>query len=339
MNKKSLKKVIVLLMLLVLFIAVSIYGYFYFQREQSDFHDYEEMPKVQVVNEDSSNRAYAVMINNLGVARPYHSGLQDAYLVYEMIVEGGITRYLALFHDKSTERIGPIRSARPYYLDYVMENDAYFVHWGFSEQAKSDISKFAIQNINGLYQDQYFWKDTSLKVSTEHTAFTSMDKLQNASNELGFQMEREKDFLFHYSVEDVNFGENALLANRVIIPYSKGTVTSYVYDPEKKVYQRFVNDEAHIDYVSKEQYVVKNIITYQVKNRSIDSYGRQELSNTGQGDGYYISNGMAIPIKWSKKTRESQTVYTMLDGSEIQVNDGNTWIQIQPDNQEISILE
>ena len=80
----------------------------------------EEEPTVQIVDLNSTSRPYAVMINNLGAARPYHTGLQDAYLVYEIVVEGGITRYLALFKDKTNEVVGNVRSARHYYIDYVL---------------------------------------------------------------------------------------------------------------------------------------------------------------------------------------------------------------------------
>ena len=85
------------------------------------------------------------MINNLNEARPYQSGLQDAYIVYEMIVEGGITRMMALFKDQNTSRIGPVRSSRHYYLDYALENDAIYVHFGWSPQAQTDISRLIYQ--------------------------------------------------------------------------------------------------------------------------------------------------------------------------------------------------
>ena len=99
-----------------------------------------EVKKLKIVDEESKSRPYAIMINNLGVARPLQSGLQDAYIIYEMIVEGGLTRYMALFMDQNTERIGSIRSARHYYIDYALENDAIYVHHGKSPQAQEDFS-------------------------------------------------------------------------------------------------------------------------------------------------------------------------------------------------------
>ena len=93
-----------------------------------------------------------------------------------MVVEGGITRMMAVFKDAKTTQIGTVRSSRPYYLDYVLENDAIYVHFGWSEEAETKINNLKINNINGLY-DAPFWRDNSLDVSTEHTVYTSMDKL------------------------------------------------------------------------------------------------------------------------------------------------------------------
>lgn len=108
--------------------------------------------------------------------------------------------------------------------------------------------------------------------------------------------------------------------------------SSYEYDSETKTYKRFVNNKKHTDYVTEKQYTFKNIITYQVKNTSIpgDTSGRQDLNTVGSGNGYFITNGYAVPITWSKSSRSSQTIYKHQNGDEIIVNDGNTFIQIQP---------
>lgn len=301
--------------------------------------------KLSIVDENSKTRPYAVMINNHSTARKYHAGLQDAYIVYEFIVEGGITRFLALFRDVNVEKIGSVRSARHYFLDYALENDAIYVHWGWSPQAESDIKKLKINNINGLtYEGTYFYRDKELKklkVSTEHTGFTNTEMLDTAAKKLKYNRDMNKELLLNYSVDDINLNnrENAIIANNVEIKYSNGFKSSYVYDKENMVYKRFVNDKEHTDYGTKKQYTFKNIITYQVKNYTIkgDTSGRQEFENIGSGTGYYITNGYAVKINWKKESRSSQTKYTYEDGTEINVNDGNTFIQIQPMNQELTI--
>ena len=298
-----------------------------------------EEKKVQIVDTESTSRPFAVMINNISVARPLQSGLQDAYIIYEMIVEGGITRYMALFLDQNTERIGSVRSARHYYLDYALENDAIYCHHGQSDQAQADFNKGLVDRIvvdNG----NTGWRDKNLNVSTEHTLFTSIAKLKNGVGKK--RTERNKDLLLDYSVDSLDLAsmENATVANEVSIKYSNATTSSYTYDADTKVYKRFVNGKEHKDYVTKEQYTFKNIITYQVNNYNLNDgsgKGRQGLDNIGSGTGYYISEGYAVPITWEKKDRASQTIYKFADGTDLKVNDGNTFIQIQPKGESLKI--
>ena len=92
----------------------------------------KKIEKIKIVDPDSNSRPIAIMINNNKAVWGYQAGIQDAYIVYEMIVEGGITRMMAIFKDKDTARVGSVRSARHYYLDYALENDDIFVHFGWS---------------------------------------------------------------------------------------------------------------------------------------------------------------------------------------------------------------
>lgn len=294
---------------------------------------------LKIVDLNSKTRPYAIMINNLGVARPLQSGLQDAMIIYEMIVEGGLTRYMAVFQDQNTERIGSIRSARHYFLDYALENDAIYVHHGNSPQAAADFKTLNIDRIS-VDASKTGWRDKSLNVSTEHTLFTNIAKLNNGVGNK--RKTRNKDFLLNYSETpiDLSTKEGAIKANNIEITYSGSVKSSYEYDESAQNYKRSVNGKAHTDYVTKKQYTFKNIITYQVSNTSLnDGSGkdRQTLDNIGSGEGYYITNGYAVPITWSKSSRSSQTVYKYKDGTEIDVNDGNTFIQIQPKGKNLII--
>lgn len=293
---------------------------------------------VKIVDVNSSSRPYAVMINNVDDARKLQSGLQDAYIVYEMMVEGGITRYLALFLDRNTERIGSIRSARHYYLDYALENDAIYVHHGYSPQSKVDWNNLGVDRIE--VSDTYTgWRDKSVSKTYEYTLFTNIEKLEKGIGNK--RVERNNDLLLNYSADEIDLSsmEGAVVANNIDIRYSSGTRNKYIYDKDNKVYMRSVNDKEQLDYVTKEQLSVKNIIVYSVKYSNIvgDTSGRKTIDNIGSGEGYYISNGYAVPITWSKSSRSSQTIYKYKDGKEITVNDGNTFIQIQPSGQALNI--
>lgn len=300
-----------------------------------------EESKLKTVDINSKTRPFAVMINNLSTARPYHTGFQDAYMVYEIIVEGGITRYMALFKDTYPEVVGSVRSSRHYYLDYALENDAYYVHWGWSPQAEADIKTLGVNNINGLTNGKPYFFRKDLPISSEHRGFANLQEMVKLVNDKGYRSSTNKPLLLKYSVDDIDISSNKDVkdASKVDLKYSSSFVSNYVYDAETKVYKQFVNNKEHTDYETKKQYTVKNIITYQVANETIDGggKGRQEIDNIGSGKGYFITLGKAVPITWEKKSRTEQTVYRYMDGTEITVNDGNTWIHIVPESGNISI--
>ncbi|MGN1378805.1 MAG: DUF3048 domain-containing protein [Bacilli bacterium] len=350
--KKNKKKVIIILVIVLLISIVSLLLIFkdkLFSKETVNNIDINENltkdePKVNIVDLDSNSRPFAVMINNLNEARQVQSGLSDAYLVYEIIVEGGITRYLALFKDVDVSRIGSIRSARHYYIDYVLENDAIYVHWGWSPQAQEDIKLLKINNINGLtYEGKYFYREnpiSPIKIASEHTGFTNTELLNNAVDKLGYRTETNKGLLLTYSPTSVDLSsfDSVQDANKLKIVYSNYITNTYEYDVDKKVYNRYVNKSEQIDKNTDEPITVKNIIVYSINNYTIagDSKGRQFLDNIGSGEGYYISEGKIIKINWEKESREKQTKYTYEDGTQLIVNDGNTFIQIIPKTGNIS---
>ncbi len=349
MRKKRFKfKKILIMILLFLIIGGLIYGGISVFDNEKDINSNDKneeekevvVPEVQIVDVNSKSRPIGVMINNIGAARPYHTGLQEAYLVYEIVVEGGITRYLALYKDNFPETVGSVRSARHYFLDYVMENDAFYVHWGWSPQAQSDIKSLGIDNLNGLSMGAPYFFRKNLNVSSEHTGFTNLAEMKKYVESKDYELETSRGLLLDYSATSVSLGESATDATKVNLKYSEYFVTNYVYDSSTNVYKQYVNDKEHKDYETGKQYTVKNIIAYQVGNNNIsgDSKGRQDLDNIGTGEGYYMTEGKVIPITWEKKTRKSKTIYKNKEtGEKIKVNDGNTWIHIVPNTGNIEI--
>ena len=287
-----------------------------------------EEKKVQIFNGNS--RPIAVMIDNVGSARP-QAGLNEAYIVYEIIVEGNQTRLMALFKDKGLSKIGPIRSSRHYFLDYALENDAIYVHFGWSPRAKSDISKLKINNVNGLTESsKTFWRVRDK--SAPHNAVTSTKKILDVAERKKYRTTSDKESVLNYVVDEINI-EDGEEAKSIVIPYSSSYKVSYEYDEETKRYTRSYNKTVQKDWDKKEIVATKNIIIPFAKNSTLNDgsgKGRQDLSNIGTLDGYYITNGKAIKIECSKSSRSEQTVYKELDGNEIEVNDGNTFIQIVP---------
>jgi len=354
LNKKNKNKPLILLgsflllMIVVSIVLVNVTNIFDDKKESSKnnnnsnetnetMKEEEKEPekKLSIVNLEDKRRPYAVMINNHHAAWP-QAGLSDAYLIYEIMVEGGITRMLALFtQDKDVEKIGSIRSARHNYLDYAMENDAIYVHFGWSYVAEEHIPKLGINHIDGnTFASKYFYRDKNLNRSTEHTVFTTSDSIKEAIENYKYRNERNKDYLLNYTTDIVDLSkyENSQVASRVSVKYSYYQTSSYEYNEEEQVYYRTMGNTKHTDLVTGEQYKFKNIIVYSVQYNSYEGSILQDLQNIGTGEGYYITNGYAIPIIWEKTKREGETIYKYQDGSEIDVSDGNTFIQIYPSN-------
>lgn len=296
--------------------------------------------KVQVIDLESKSRPYAVMINNNSAVWKYQSGMNEAYIVYEMLVEGGITREMALYKDATTAKIQSVRSSRHYFLDYALENDAIYVHWGWSPQAQSDISSLKINNINGLtYEGSYFFRDSTVKAAYEHRGYTTMEKLKSAAERLKYRTTTDAKSLLAYSAEPIDMAsmDGVVDAKYVEISYSGGYSAKFYYDEETKEYKRSQNNTELIDFTSKERITTHNIIVYNVGYKTMDSYGRQNMTNIGSGTGYYISEGKAIPIKWEKKSRSGKTIYMLPNGEELSVNDGRTYIGLQPTGRTVKI--
>ena len=350
-TKNNGTKILVILVILALVILAVILGSKFLNKESGNAEqangeilqiEEKDKPKIKIVDEDSKTRPFAVMINNNHAAWP-QCGLDDAYLVYEIIAEGGITRMMALFKDKETAKVGSVRSARHYFIDYVQENDAIFIHWGGSPQAYSRISSSAIDAMDGIaLEGSVFFRDRSLKRDYEHTGFVDLKKAKDYAEGKGYNTNTTKDLLLNYSVEPVDMStiENVSTANNVTIRYSDYHTTSYAYDAENKVYNRSMSNKANVDLETGKQYTAKNIIIYKVSNYTLsdgENKGRQELENVGSGEGYFVTEGSVIPITWSKSSHSSQTIYKYQNGEELVVNDGNTFIQICPINGTITI--
>ena len=281
-----------------------------------------------------TSRPIAVMIDNNINAMP-QAGLEEADIVYEIIVEGGESRLMLIMQDKDIERVGPLRSSRHYFLDYALENDAIYVHYGWSPYAKEDISELGVNNINGIYESETaFWRDSNRYAP--HNAVTSTDDILKIAERNEYRLETKKDPVLNYVVEEVNL-EDGKAADTVTIPYSYYNTVEYEYDEDTKTYIRYSRGEKQTDWNTEKTIKTKNIIITFAENWSLDSYGRQEVDNIGTLDGYYITNGKAIKIKCEKKSRKAQTVYKDLEGNEIDVNDGKTFIQICPLNSNVVI--
>ena len=317
-RKKSSNGIRILIVLLILLMIVAgvlvaikfIQGNKIKQTQTSAGVEENKEPEKEVIKLPTTfagkDRPIAVMIDNNINAMP-QAGLLEADLVYEIIVEGGETRMMAVLKGKDVEKIGPVRSSRHYFLDYALENDAIYVHFGWSPQAESDISTMGVNNINGLYYDgSYFWR-VSEKYAPHNAVISTKNILKVAENN-EYRTTSEQKPVLNYVADEIEL-EDGKEAETITIPYSDYNTT-------------------------------KNIIVTFAENYSLNDgsgKGRQGLENIGKLKGYYITNGKAIEITCEKTSRTTQTVYKDLQGNEIKVNDGKTFIQICPLNANVKI--
>ena len=300
----------------------------------------EEVKKVTIIDTDSNTRPYAVMINCHNGALP-QAGLNNAYIVYELMVEGGITRMMALFKDKDVDKIGSIRSARTQYLDYVYENDAIYIHAGGAEDATKRIANEGINDVD--VDGAYGIRDTSLNRAWEHKLFTTTNLIKKGATDKGYRLTTDTKSLLNYTTDEIDptTYQGSSIANNVSIKYSDYRTSNYTYDSSSKTYLRSMNSTKNTDLVTGEQYKVKNILVYAVNYSSYCDHGYclyQKIDNVGTGEGLYITDGYSIPIIWEKSSKNAKTIYKLKEtGKELELNDGNTYIQIYPTSGSLTI--
>lgn len=286
----------------------------------------------------SKARPIALMVDNDNESARPQIGLEDAYIVYEFIVEGGSTRFMALFKDNLPEKVGPVRSSRHYFLDYAMENDAIYAHAGWSPKAANDIKALGINNINGIMGDDgvNYWRDRTYD-NTWHNLYTSIKKLSDyARDKKGYRMETEEKPLIEYYTNDSQL--TGTDTSSVTVSYSPYYKVNLKFNPETTMYERYINSKPHTSQTGN-ILGFKNVVVYQVENFDLpdtENKGRQDIKNIGSGTGYYISNGVRQEIKWEKTERKGKTKFTYAsDGSELKINPGNTMIQVAPKTYDI----
>lgn len=269
-----------------------------------------------------------VMIENAAFdgVRP-QSGLSAASVVYEIIVEGGITRFMAVYAGESADAIGPVRSARDTYLEFASEYNCGYAHAGGSFTAMQAIPRFDMRNIDALYESKYFWRDSN-KYSP-HNLFTNSENLYTAISD-GHSWTDEPVYAVWNFVDDANLpaGETA---NEVNIAFGGSYDVQYVYNTEGKYYERSNGGVVQTDANTGNTLTTRNIVIEAVpEGIYIEGKGRVNFAVTGEGDVYVFRNGVLTKGKWRKADRLDRTRYYDESGNEIALARGNTWVEIVP---------
>jgi hypothetical protein len=294
----------------------------------------KEVSKFNIIDTTSKSRPFAIVINNYPVAMKAQTGLNDAYMIYEFPIEGGYSRSVALFKDKNTSQIGTVRSVRQYHPYFAFENDAILVHWGANHPGYDAISNVGIDHIDELSNSGPFFRKNPYNLATEHTGYTSLSKLKTYVENKKIRSKTDTLPPLNYSNEDIDLSsiKDSKKAKTIELNYSNSYKLKYTYNNETKRYERYYNGKKHDDYISGNVFDTKNIIIAFVKIGKVKDYkdaagtNYLDMTVTGSGKGWYITNGYAREITWTKESKTGQSVYKYTDGTEINVNDGRTYI-------------
>jgi len=291
---------------------------------------------IKVDPADLGKKIAAVVIENSPEARP-QSGIDKASIVYETLAEGGITRFLALFQENEAAEIGPVRSARIYFLDWVLEYDSLFAHVGGNIAALDQIGPLKIQDINQFYNANYFWRDNSRYAP--HNVYTTTEKLRAAGDKAKYSATSNFD--------GMKFKEEAALSERpqtasLMVHFSGGAFDpTYTYDRNANVWLR---SQVGVLFKAKSgaQVSPKNIIvefTGFSYGTSRDGAQLTTIKTLGSGRALFYIDGQQVEGTWEKADRKSQAVFKDTLGNEIKLNPGQTWIEVVPSGNGVNYVK
>ena len=281
----------------------------------------------------SALRPIAVMLNNIEVATP-QVGIASADLLYECIVEGGITRFMAVFQSPNgVDTIGSIRSARTYYIELAMGLDAVYVHAGASNEGYQNIYNWGTTVINpssGDIYDLVFWRDEERadNMGYEHSLMISGTKL--CENYAGYvdRTQHAADYSYYQPFSPiVTLAGQA--AGSVEIPFSYYKSTSFEYSESTGKYMASQFGGPLIDGADKSQLGFTNLIILKADYGFIDSTEKRTIE-LSKGDGWFCCGGSVVPIKWEKGGINDQLKYYSANGEPLTLKSGKSYIGIVP---------
>lgn len=278
-----------------------------------------------LLDKDVANyRPVAIMINNISIAQKVQTGLSQADIVYETEVEGGITRLMAVYKDISkVEKVGTVRSARYPYIDLSMGHSAIYIHHGqdphYARPHLNDTQRLALDTNNAGVRIR------NEGLASEHTLYGYGDKIWEWLNKKNYKTTAENNENWQKFADKETAVTYTDIANTVTVTFSKQYTSVFKFDSESGKYVRYFRDTERKDYYTGENEKFKNLF---VLETSISYYpdGKHKRVDLTKGEGYYCVNGTYTPIKWAKGSSSSSLKFTTLDGTPLEVNQGNSWV-------------
>ncbi len=293
-----------------------------------------------------TGRCVGVIINNSQHAQPLY-GIGQADVLYECMAEGGgsITRCLAVFSDlRGAEKIGPVRSARTYFINLARMYDAIFVHCGASPFATDELNELKdFSAINQMKNGAYFYRDQArldAGYAREHTLFTSGESLLECIDKRGFSLEHTyaQDFAPAFSTDAAPDGETAQTIE-ARFNGNGGKATVMTYDAETGCYygeQRWRGGNTYsivsplADETTGESVPFRNVLLLYVNITYSTNSSHVFTEQTGTGTGYYACGGKIVPIRWSRDSLDEPFTFTLSDGTELTQGIGKSYVALLP---------
>jgi len=268
----------------------------------------------------------AIVLENLpGAPKPT---LAEASVIYELPVEGGFTRFLAIFDlENLPDDLGPIRSARPYLAEIAEEYRSLFIHAGGSPEVLFKLKQkfYQLFNLDEIsWQGSYFWRNSD---PAPHNLFIKKEKILKFLEDN--KIEKQANFspwLFTETKEKGNVEE-------VKITFSSLYSVGWQYDKESNEYRYWQNFQPYKDR-NHQEVRVKNLIIQLTKISIIDEVGRRKITLSGQGEAIVFQNGQVIKGKWVKEA--GRTRFYNQNGEEINLLPGKTWVGVVSKNTQIN---
>lgn len=280
-----------------------------------------------------NRRPIAVMLAEDPTTRPL-SGISMADLVIEMpVITGSITRLMAVYVCEDPAEIGSVRSARHDYIPLAMGLDAIFAHWGGSHYALDKLNARIMDNVDAM-KNPYnaYWQKSGIPMP--HNGFTSMARLVNAAEKLGYRLVNKFEGYPHLKISNLKSQSSK---GTLTVGYSGNYRVYYEYNPETNSYLRWRAGIPEIDKLSNKQVEVQNIVIMRAESRMIEPPDYNDVDVEGTGEAIVYRNGEEIKGTWKKEGSYSKSKLYFLDskGDEIKFVPGKIWIEIVEPYQEI----
>lgn len=303
------------------------------EEEEGYTGSYSYLTGKKISDKLANKRPLAIMIENTYDANPLY-GLNEAGIVYECPVEGGYTRLMALFDKwQKLEKIGCVRSCRPYYVYIASEYNAVYAHFGQSVHGQAVLDTGIVDELNGLGAESSVTFFRTNDHPAPHNAYTSGEYLQAGLDYKGINLDitdASYDGHFRFAGQDEDETPNKLENGEdcaVIVPYYFYDKPWYVYDKKSKQYLRYQFGGEMTDLADdNKQVTCTNIIFQNVDSSIYDGTAYLNIPTTGSGAGKFFTRGKMIDITWHKDSDTAETKYYDGDGNEIVLNQGRTWI-------------